>query len=379
VLAESVKQMVWHMVRQILEQLDWVVDQTDVKVQSVPFSKAARYRRPDWITFHAFRNTSDPRDVVLTDRRQNAPLPTDARWAYYATFSSPLKASVAFGVRDIRQLSPACACSRLSAHAHRTDVATCVMAMLDHAHIALNDREEPVLLAWPTQGNAGGFLQSEKAVDWRAFVDSLGIDARIRDRARQVRKGADAVFAWLGGLQRPQSGRTRWLDPLELALMDRYGGSLSKNKRNFSALLKYMVDCDGLTDAQIPMVVGCGGTALGQLTGDTHPTVAERRNALAHGDPFDGLPTGGLLELVKDLINFGYHCARPCRPRRLFRERMAAPGRRPAPCTGCAHPCASAPRLDCKRRRRPLGTSMCPVTTKTRDAISVQSIRLAPG
>jgi hypothetical protein len=67
-----------------------------------------------------------------------------------------------------------------------------------------------------------------------------------------------------------------------------------------------MVDSDGLTDAQIPMVVRCGGTAIGQLTGETHPTLAERRNSLAHGDPFDGLPTGGLLELVRDLINFVY-------------------------------------------------------------------------
>lgn len=110
-LADRIKQMVGHMVRQILEQRDWVLDQTDVKVQSVPFSKAARYRRADWITFHAFRNTSDPRDVVITYRRQNAPLPTDARWSYYATFASPLKAAVAFGVRDIRQL-------RTDVHAH---------------------------------------------------------------------------------------------------------------------------------------------------------------------------------------------------------------------------------------------------------------------
>jgi hypothetical protein len=88
--------------------------------------------------------------------------------------------------------------------------------------------------------------------------------------------------------------------------MDRYGGRFSKNKRNFAALLKYMVDSDGLTDAQIPMVVRCGGIAIGQLTGETHPNLAERRNSLAHGDPFDGLPTGGLLELVRDLINFAY-------------------------------------------------------------------------
>lgn len=104
VLVDRVKQMVGHMVRQILEQQGWVLDQADVKVKSVPFSKAARYRRPDWLTFHAFRNTSDPRDVAITDRRQNAVLPADARWTYYATFASPLKAAVAFGVGDIRQL-----------------------------------------------------------------------------------------------------------------------------------------------------------------------------------------------------------------------------------------------------------------------------------
>ena len=103
--------MIGHMVRQILEQRDWLLDQSDVKVQSVPFMKAARYRRPDWFTFHAFRNTSDPRDIAITDRRQNATLPVDARWSYYATFASPLKAAVAFGVRDLKQL-------RQEVHAH---------------------------------------------------------------------------------------------------------------------------------------------------------------------------------------------------------------------------------------------------------------------
>jgi hypothetical protein len=27
---------------------------------------------------------------------------------------------------------------------------------------------------------------------------------------------------------------------------------------------------------------------------------------MAHGDPFDGLPVGGLIELVRDLITFAY-------------------------------------------------------------------------
>lgn len=181
------------------------------------------------------------------------------------------------------------------------------MLMIDHSHIILVDREQPVLLPWPTLGNAGGFIQFEKASDWRAFVGSLGIDPRIPAivRAKFGRAQTLYLLGWLD-FSVLKAGELAALIALELALMDRYGGCLSKNKRSFAALLKYMVETDGLTDAQIPMVARCGGTALGQLTGDIHPTLAERRNTLAHGDPFDGMPTGGLLELVRDLINFAY-------------------------------------------------------------------------
>lgn len=181
------------------------------------------------------------------------------------------------------------------------------MLMTGDSHIALSDREEPMLLAWPTQGNAGGFIQFEKAADWHAFIDGLGIDPRIPDivRVKFARAQKLYLLGWVD-FSVVKAGELAALIALELALTDRYGGHISKNKRSFAALLKYMVDSDGLTDTQIPMVVRCGGTALGQLTGETHPTLAERRNSLAHGDPFDGLPTGGLLELVRDLINFAY-------------------------------------------------------------------------
>lgn len=181
------------------------------------------------------------------------------------------------------------------------------MPMIDHPYIALADREQPVLLAWPTQGNAGGFIQFERASDWQTFIASLGIDPRIPEIVRAKYALAQTLYllGWVH-FSVVKAGELAALIALELALLDRYGGNLSKNKRSFAALLKYMVEVDGLTDAQIPMVVRCGGTALGQLTGDVHPTLAERRNALAHGDPFDGLPTGGLLELVRDLINFAY-------------------------------------------------------------------------
>jgi len=42
--------MAGHMVRQVMESNGWLLDQTEVKVQSVTFSKAARYRRLDQVT-----------------------------------------------------------------------------------------------------------------------------------------------------------------------------------------------------------------------------------------------------------------------------------------------------------------------------------------
>ena len=181
------------------------------------------------------------------------------------------------------------------------------MSMADRTHIALTDRDEPVLLAWPTPGNPGGFVRFEKAADWRYFVEDLGIDTRIPDivRAKFARAQTLYMLGWVD-FSVVKAGELAALIALELAVMDRYGGRISKGKRSFAALLKYMVDSDGLTDAQIPMVMRCGGTVVGQLTGETRPTLAERRNTLAHGDPFEGLPTGGLLELVRDLINFAY-------------------------------------------------------------------------
>jgi hypothetical protein len=179
--------------------------------------------------------------------------------------------------------------------------------MTNRSHIALSDRDEPVYLAWPTQGNMGGIIRFEMAADWRTFIEGLAIDARIPNivRAKFSRAQTLYLLGWID-FSVLKAGELAALIALELALMDRYGGRVSKNKRSFAALLKFMVDSDGLTDPQIPMAVRCGGTAIGQLTGESRPTLSERRNALAHGDPFDGLPTGGLLELVRDLINYAY-------------------------------------------------------------------------
>ncbi|MCW3837263.1 hypothetical protein ACFQ1E_14200 [Sphingomonas canadensis] len=179
--------------------------------------------------------------------------------------------------------------------------------MTDPADIVMQFRREPLLLPWPADGNPGAFLQFETGAQWRDFVAGLGIDPRTPAivRAKFDRAQRLYLFGWID-FNLIKAGELAALIALELALMDRYGGAIPKRKRSFSTLLQHMAEVDGLTDAQIPMSVRCGGKAIGQLTGEIHPTLAERRNLLAHGDPFDGLPTGGLLELARDLINYAY-------------------------------------------------------------------------
>ena len=171
--------------------------------------------------------------------------------------------------------------------------------------IILPVRDQPIMLAWPCDGQASGLLQFDHPDQWRAFVESLEIHPIIPTvvAAKFARGQALYLLGWFdSGLIK--AGDLAALVALELALTDRYGGAYKKKPR-FSALLKYMVKPDGLTEADIPMVVRCNG-ALGQRTGETHPTLVQRRNNLAHGAPFEGWPTAGLLELVRDLINFAY-------------------------------------------------------------------------
>lgn len=174
-------------------------------------------------------------------------------------------------------------------------------------HIELPPRREPFLMPWPVQGNPCGFIQFDDADRWRTFIASLDMDARIPDVVRLKYARAQKLYL-LGWIDTDliKAGELAALTTLELALMDRYGTKFKARERTFAAVLKHLVDGDGLTDEQLPIVSRCGGSVIGQLVGTVRPTLAQRRNALAHGDPFDGLPIGGLLELVRDLITFAY-------------------------------------------------------------------------
>ncbi len=167
----------------------------------------------------------------------------------------------------------------------------------------------------------GGFLQFDDPEAWRSFIVNLGIDDRVPDivRAKFARAQTLYLMGWID-LDVLKAGELAALIALELTLMDRYGDQIPKNRRSFATLLTHMADVDGLTDGNIPMILRTGGTAIGFVTGQAKPSLSQRRNSMAHGDPFDGLPVGGLLELVRDLINYAYRDFIANAPPRLSHE-----------------------------------------------------------
>jgi hypothetical protein len=186
------------------------------------------------------------------------------------------------------------------------------MPELEHLDLALIsgfERPEPLTLSWPMDGIAAGWLSIQTPEAWREFVLSLSLPDGVPEIVRAKYRRAQMLYflAWLYP-DLIKAGELVGLTTLELAVRDCYGDRVQgrgKSKPTFAALLQYMPK-DGLTDAKIPMVQRSGGTAIGFVTGQSKPSLAERRNLLAHGDPFDAFPCGGLLELVRDLIAYAY-------------------------------------------------------------------------
>lgn len=171
--------------------------------------------------------------------------------------------------------------------------------------ITLPHREAPLVIPWPVPGVLGAFLSFEHAEDWHAFILELDLDARIplMTRTKFARSLRLLYLAWID-FDLIKASELVAMAALEFALKDRYAGG--GRPPAFSKLVEAMVLIDGLTDAQLPMIARCGGSAVGRITGAVRPSLREIRNALAHGDPFDGLPHAGLIELVRDLIQFAY-------------------------------------------------------------------------
>jgi hypothetical protein len=185
---------------------------------------------------------------------------------------------------------------------------------LDAVALAADQSPGPLVVPWPAPGNPGGFVSFANFAEWRAFVMNLGLCGTIPEivaakfeRARKLH-----ILAWID-FELIKAGELVALTALELALMDRYGPRAKAKYGNmaFGHLLRCMPEHDDLTDDKVPMIRRCGGTVVDLLNGKRKPSLADIRNDSAHGYPFDGFPWAGLLELVRDLIEYAYRDFRP--------------------------------------------------------------------
>ncbi|WP_415287344.1 hypothetical protein RSD66_08735 [Brevundimonas sp. S1H14] len=165
----------------------------------------------------------------------------------------------------------------------------------------------PLRLCWPSARSPVDWLEFDHAADWARFVERLRPPPGLPEAVERKFLRAQGLYR-LGWIDRDliKAGELAALIALELAVRDRYGRLTGRKKPAFADLLTYMVDGDGLTDAALPVVARCGGSVVGQVTGDISPRLSDIRNGMAHGDPFEGPPIGGLLEVVRDLIAYAY-------------------------------------------------------------------------
>jgi hypothetical protein len=180
----------------------------------------------------------------------------------------------------------------------------------------------PLVIPWPMPGNLGAILSFSAFAEWQAFVCDLSLRRIVPDpvAAKFERSQKLHLLAWID-FDFIKAGELIAMTALELALKDRYGDKVKRRNGSipFAALLHHMVAHGGLTDDKVPLIQRCGqGSVVDRLTGEPNrrrlrrmsilptPSLADIRNSMAHGDPFDSLPWAGLLELVRDLIDYSY-------------------------------------------------------------------------
>src|SRR5208282_4839550 len=195
----------------------------------------------------------------------------------------------------------------------------------------------PLAVPWPMPGNLASMVQFSTFADWRSFIFALSLCRAVPEIVAAKFESAQKLYvlAWLD-FDLIKAGELIALTALELALTDCYAGKESTRRRklvakraenekraiskrwwvdytSFADLLKFMVERDGLTEDQVAINRRCGPTSkvIDRLTGECRPSLAEIRNDLAHGAPFDDFPSAGLLEIARDLIGYAYRDGTP--------------------------------------------------------------------
>lgn len=176
----------------------------------------------------------------------------------------------------------------------------------------------PLVVPWPDPMGPAHFHSFDHAEAWVAFVHGFDLDAAIPQTValKYFRAQKLYAFAWLD-YDLIKAGELVALSALERALKECYEGKTKQS--SLAAWVEHMAEHDGLTDEVLPIAQRSGQPIVRYLyetdqaikqrkkVGAPEPmTLARIRNSLAHGHPFDGLIWPGLLEIVRDLIQYAF-------------------------------------------------------------------------
>jgi hypothetical protein len=187
----------------------------------------------------------------------------------------------------------------------------------------------PLTLPWPTPGNPASLVTFNSLEDWRLFVAGLALNPMIPASVAPIYQRAQRLF-YMGWSDAGmfKVAELVALAALELALNDRFGVAIREKKMRrgvdhraakplkFEDLMTHLIAEDGLSDEKLPFVRKYGGSVMHVLKpkkperhGEqprAQMNMSDIRNSLAHGIGLDGLLWSGLLELVRDLIEFSF-------------------------------------------------------------------------
>jgi hypothetical protein len=187
-------------------------------------------------------------------------------------------------------------------------------------------------LPWPSPQQPGGFITFADFGEWQGVVLGFRLSPGIPQNMVDLFDRALKLYlaAWLD-FDLVTAGEMAAFAALEHSLRDCYLGDfrarhtekvvaraksekrLPTLKENFEpknvslfALIEHMHRRDGLTDDLLPCVRKYGSSVMKLFTDEADPNLADMRNVRAHGHPFGSGYMSGLLELVRDLIEYAY-------------------------------------------------------------------------
>ncbi len=118
VLNDRVKQMIGHMVRQIMEAKQYEVEKQNVTIRSALFSKGTRYCKSGSKRLQVFRNSKNNRQLCFAATRKTENLPPNedgSKWIFWASFAGKLRGTIVYGI-DVDEIHKKVAAEGFALH-----------------------------------------------------------------------------------------------------------------------------------------------------------------------------------------------------------------------------------------------------------------------